>query len=341
MDLSVVIVNYNTEEHLEKCLRSIFKFDYENNIEVVVVDNNSTNEVIHTFPDLFPKVKFVFNESNAGFGTGCNLGVKNSSGRFIAFVNPDILFTKNCFDPIIGYMKNNSDIGFCGGLLTNEKNELIYSFNYFPGIHWEYLEARGTGTGQKIKKIMQREEITATYTPFEIDWFIGAFMVTLRDVFDRINGFDDKNFFLYYEDVDIQLQAKKLGKRNICLPAVRMVHYERSSVRTFVGENLYYLHMHKSKMLYYYKNTGFFKRNIIRLLNIWGMSIRAFALFFRRKFGNKKIQKLYQYYFLLGIYFSGKRSLLKLHLPPENFILKYIRKKGLDKFVIDEYWEKA
>lgn len=341
IDISIVIVNYNTEEHLKSCLESIFSVTANLDFEVIVIDNNSPSKEIHKFRDIFPKVKFIFNNENLGFGAGCNIGFTESKGKYIAFVNPDILFSNNCLYNIIEYFESHDDVGFCSGLLTDEKDVLIYSYNNFPGVYWEYLESRGRGTGNRIQKILNRKEVRATLQPFNVDWLIGAFLVTSSEFLRAIKGFDDKIFFLYYEDVDIQLRAKRFGKRNVCIPTLQLKHYERSSVRSFDGENFYYLHMHRSKMLYYYKNGSFFKRNIIRLLHIWGFSSRFLYLPFRKKFRNKKTQKIYQYLMLMKIYFSRKSQLLRLHNVPQNFILEYIKKKGLDKFVLDEYWEKA
>jgi GT2 family glycosyltransferase len=341
MDLSIIIVNYNTEDHLKKCLNSIFESVYETEYEVIVVDNNSSNRVIKKFPGFFNNTRFIFNDVNYGFGGGCNIGFKESKGKYLAFVNPDTYFTGNCFDPLLDYMKPNINIGFCSGLLINEQDKLIYSFNDFPGIYWEFLEARGWGVPQKIRNLLNREEIIITKKPFDVDWFNGAFIVTSRELFKEINGFDDNNFFLYYEDVDIQLKSKNLGKRNVCIPSVKVKHYERSSVRSFEGENFYYFHMHRSKILYYYKNAIFIKRNLIRLMHIIGFLFRLLFLPFRRRFKLKKYQKLYQYVMLIKIYLSLKSQILKMNNIPKNFILRYIDKKGLNKFVVDEFWQKV
>lgn len=341
MDVSIIIVNYNTEKHLRRCLKSFFNFIYKIDIEVIVVDNNSNSKEIFNFPKLFSKVKFIFKNKNLGFGAASNLGFKNSSGKYIAFVNPDIEFISNCFDTIFEYMESHDNLGFCSGLLTDKCDNLIYSYNNFPYIYWEFLEAKGRDTDYRINKLLSRSEIQYSNQPFEVDWFNGAFIVTSSEVLREIGGFDDKNFFLYYEDVDIHLRAKNIGKINICIPSVRVRHYERSSVRSFEGENFYYLHMHRSKMLYYYKNATFFARNLIRLMHLLGFSFRAFVLPFRRKFKKKKFQKFYQYVMLIKIYFSFKSQILKMHDIPQNFILKYINKKGLNKFVKDEFWEKV
>lgn len=341
MDVSIIVVNYNTEKHLKRCLKSIFNFIYEIDIEVIVVDNNSNSKEIFDFPKLFSKVRFIFKNKNLGFGAACNLGFENSSGKYIAFVNPDIEFLSNYFDTIFEYMESHDNLGFCSGLLTDERDKIIYSYNDFPGIYWEFLEARGSGTDSRIEQLLNREEIKFTNKSFEVDWFNGAFMITSRKVMKDINGFDDRNFFLYYEDVDIHLKAKNLGKKNVCIPSIKVRHYGRSSVRSFEGENLYYLHMHRSKMLYYYKNATFLTRNFIRLLHMWGFLFRAFVLPFRRKFKQKKFQKFYQYVMLIKIYFSFKSQILKMHDIPQNFILRYIDKKGLNKFVLDEFWEKV
>ncbi|MBK7252919.1 MAG: glycosyltransferase [Ignavibacteria bacterium] len=95
MELSIIIVNYNTHEYLEKCLYSILKYLRKINFEIIVVDNNSTDRSIEKLEEKFVNVKFYFLNENKGFGAGCNYAAGKSSGKYLLLVNPDIEVTNN------------------------------------------------------------------------------------------------------------------------------------------------------------------------------------------------------------------------------------------------------
>lgn len=309
IDVSIIIVNYNTEDHLKECLDSILKLNYKVNIEVIVVDNNSSSKEIEKFPQLYPDVRFLFSKENKGFGAGCNMGFSVSSGKYIAFVNPDILFTKNIFDNLYEFISVSNKVGFCGCLFYNQINEIDYTYNYFPGFKWEFVQAFGIDSKRIINYLLNIPEIKNKKS-FKVDWIMGAFLMCSRDLFDRLKGFDE-NIFLYYEDVDIQKRAFDLSYQNICLP-LQLNHFGRSSIRSYESENIYYFHMNRSRLIYFYKHFSFFKRNLIRLLHIFGLIMRIIFLIIRKKFAGKKKLKLIQYWFILKIFFGTYKSIINL-----------------------------
>lgn len=306
MDVSVIIVNYNTHDFLEDCLRSITEFTKDIEYEIIVVDNNSTIKGIDKIGDKFGSVKFLFNKENNGFGAGCNIGIKNASGKYCAFVNPDIVFTENCLSKFYEYMEINTDTGACGGRLVNNENKTIYTFNYFPGYLWEILQATGKGSDNAIAKL-NKKLLSSEKEYYEVDWLIGAFMFIRKEIIDKLKGFDEM-FFLYYEDVDIQFRIKELGFKIVCLKNIQIKHHERSSIKTSQDENVYHIHMHKSKILYMKKHFNFFKRNIITFMHITGILMRMILLPVRDRFSGNKEQKSYQYKKMLALYFNSEKA---------------------------------
>jgi len=304
MDVSVIIVNYNTHDFLEECLNSIIRFTKNIEYEIIVVDNNSTDRTIEKFNNYFTKTKFVFNTENRGFGAGSNLGIKNSNGKYCAFVNPDIVFTGNSLGKFYEFMEMHTDAGACGGVLTNYKGDIIYTYNKFPGYFWEFLQSMGTGSEYIIDKLNNKIRNNENLY-FEVDWLIGAFMFIRKDIIDKLNGFDE-NFFLYYEDVDIQKRIKDSGYRIFCLKNVEIKHAEQSSVKSIEGENVYFYHMCRSKIIYMKKHFNFLKRKSITIMQITGVYMRILTLKFRDKFEGKKEQKYTQYRKMLELYFGGK-----------------------------------
>ena len=114
MELSIIIVNYNSKLLLEQCIDSIKKVTREINTEIIVVDNNSTDGSKEYLPARITDVKFIFNDKNTGFAKACNQGFKNSSGKYILFLNPDTILTDTCLTDCISFLETHSDAGAVG-----------------------------------------------------------------------------------------------------------------------------------------------------------------------------------------------------------------------------------
>lgn len=333
--ISIIIVNYDTNFYLEDCLKSLLKFFPKIPYEIIVVDNNSENRSIENFPDKFSDVKFIFLSRNNGFGSGCNIGIKTAIGKYVVFVNPDIIFTENVFYPLLELMEENDDIAVSTGVLQDMENNLIYTYNKFPGFVWELKEALGKGSQKTIDNLLKRKcIINRVNTPFYVDWVIGAFMFFRATVIKELKGFDE-DFFLYYEDMEIQRRVYNMGYKIAILPCVRICHLQRASVKSFNGENLYYFHMMRSKYIYFYKHSGFIFILITKIMHTAGILMRTAILPIRMGFKGKKMQKLYQYKFMIKIIFSGHKKLLKLSM---NDIPKY-KYSNSDELIKDKFWK--
>lgn len=336
MDLSVIIVNYNTSENLDNCLSSIYRFTNEISFEIIVVDNNSTERDIENIKNQYKEAKFIFLKENNGFGAGCNVGTNIAVGDYLVFINPDILFIDNALMKVYQFMAKNSSVGVSTGILKDREGECVYTYNNFPGLSWEFTEAVGRGSNRKIEKLLRHPYIINKQDiPIYTDWVVGAFMFIKRDIFEKIKGFDE-TFFLYYEDVDIQKRIKELGYKIVVLPSISVIHSERSSVRSFEGENIYYFHMTRSRLIYYYKNTNFLFVIIIRLMHILGLLFRISILVPRRTFKGKKWKKLFQYKFMMKLFLLSYSRVIgsKFSNVEEHVYSDY--KKSLSN---DDFWK--
>lgn len=307
--ISIIVVNYNTSEHLIKCLESAFDITSDVETEIIVVDNNSTDESIEKLNEIFPNVKLILRNVNDGFGGGCNEGAKYAKGKYLVFANPDTIIKDNVFASMMNYMEKNKDVGMCSSSFYDFEGNIRHTFGDFPGIYSEFLEAMGRGTNERLNKFLRSKELKLG-KPFEVDWITGAFMFFNKNCFDEIGGFDT-NYFLYYEDVDIQYRLKNAGYRIICLPNIKVYHSSNASVKSEKGEDIYYYNLHRSKMIYCYKHFNFYKRNFIRIIQIIGVFFRISILYVRASFKGKKEQKMNQYKKMLSIYFSSKEKLFE------------------------------
>lgn len=300
MDVSVIIVNYNTSSFLDKCIQSIYEHTKGLKFEVIVVDNNSSDRDIEKFPIKYPQVKFFFRDVNDGFGAGCNFGVQNAEGKYLAFVNPDVILKSNAASVFFSYLEKAHNVVACSGLHENLNSELIYSYNYFPNLKSEAGEAFWFGFRRNIKNLLSRPEILKGEI-FKIGYPLGALIFVRKDAFERICGFDER-FFLYGEDIDLGFRLSHCGEI-ICIPYVRVYHHYTSSVTGREGKFIESYHLNRSKLIYAYKHYTFFQRTIMRLLMILGISLRLLVLPFNGKYKGDKWNYFLRIYKSMVIFF--------------------------------------
>ncbi len=240
--------------------------------EILVIDNNSTNREIELMPSKFANVKFIFRNENDGFGAGCNYGFSFATGRYVCLVNPDIILNDNVLLNFFNYMNENADVICCSCLQIDNEGKLSNSYDNFPGLASEFRETFSIGQRKHLKSLLEKKEI-AENKIFEVDYHIGAFLFLKREDYAVINGFDER-FFLYSEDIDFGLRLRKLGKKVVCIPSEKVFHYYNCTVKSSKGKFIRTYHINRSKMIYMYKHFSPIKRNVARVMMIFGALLR-------------------------------------------------------------------
>ncbi len=303
MLLSIIIINYNTSDHIKMCLESIESFLKVDNLEIIVFDNNSPNRDIENLTAQFPQVMFIFNDTNLGFGSGCNEAVRHSSGKYLLFLNPDIKIFDNSISGLLDFIEKNEDAAVVSGLLVDSDGSFIYCFNDFTNLRWEFLDMIGFGHAREIKSIMNRPEISEGKN-FEVDWFHGAFLLMRRKDFDSVKGFNEK-YFMYYEDVELCYRMKHdLKKKNFCLPSVKVYHHTKSSLKGEKTDDIYAFHMIRGKLLFA-NNFLPGKKYAVKTMGFISVVIRILYLPFQGKYAGIRKEKLKQLMSVLKLYFSN------------------------------------
>lgn len=307
MDLSIVIVNYNTSEHLRSCLASIYKYTENIEFEVIIVDNNSPKRDIEDFDKIFPQIRLYLRKENDGFGAGCNFGAGKSKGKHIAFINPDVVINSNLFKGFYDILESNPVYAVIAPVYLESDGTESKLYRELPGYLQTIAEAFGSFTYDFIRKLfpLNKENPIA---PFETTWVYGSFIYIKKSVYDEVKGFDE-DFFLYFEDIDLQYRIGKSGYIIQYHPGFKINHYERSSIRSYHGENLYYYHMTRSYLLYMYKHFSFVKRSILRVIAVIGIFWRAVTIIFRKDYSKKRMQKYSQLYTKLCQYTYSENKL--------------------------------
>jgi len=257
LDLSIVIVNWNTCDLLEGCLRSVLDNSDGLDIEVFVVDNASTDGSAGMVAKEFPEARLIVNTENLGFARANNQAISMSAGRAVMLLNPDTVVHPGAFGRLLGFLDNTPDAGAAAPKLYNPDGSLQYSLRRFPGTLTAFTENPVLRDVPIIRGATERARL-ASWAHTEtapVDQPMGAALMVRREVIDMV-GFLDERYHMFFEDVDWCYQIKKAGWKIYYVPDVGITHYGGRSAakRADVGDRFY-----ESLMMYYRKNFGLWK----------------------------------------------------------------------------------
>lgn len=232
VDLSILILNWNTREELRECLRSLEHQSCKGiSVEVIVIDNASQDGSPEMVRQEFPWVKLTVNPKNLGFSAGCNVGIREARGRYLLLLNPDTLAQPGALANLLRFAEEHPEAGIIGAKLLNTDGSLQYSARSFPNLLTGFF--RDTPLGRLFpKNRFNREYLLQDWdhnSPREVDWVSGAAMLLRREVIEKV-GLLDERFFFSCEDVDLCYRAWQAGwKVMYCPDAVFIHHIARSS----------------------------------------------------------------------------------------------------------------
>jgi hypothetical protein len=232
IDLSVIIVSYNTREFLKKCLASIISsVSNQLKYEVIVVDNASTDgsaEAIGNFQFPISNFQFIENKKNLGFSRANNIGVKQVKGRYLLFLNPDTIVYPNTLQTMVDFMDKHKDAGAatCKVVLPNGEIDDA-SHRGFPTPWNAFCHFFG------LSKLFSHSKLFSGYSlgwmdlskTHEIDALAGAFMLVRRKAGEEA-GWWDEDYFFYGEDIDFCYMLKEKGWKIYYVPTVSVLHYK-------------------------------------------------------------------------------------------------------------------
>ena len=233
MDISIITVTWNSEDKIAEQLRSVI-LGYKNlKYEQIVVDNASDDKTVKIVENNFLSVKLIKNKKNKGFSNANNQGVNISSGKFILFLNPDMRVEKGSLDKIITWMKKNKEVGIVSCKLVDKAGNFCKdaSPRRFPKV-WEQvlLILKVPHIFPKIldKYLIKDFDFTKEK---EVDSVRGSFMLMRRELVDKLGWGFDPRYFIWFEDVDVCREAKKLGYKVMYTPIITCIDYVGSSFK--------------------------------------------------------------------------------------------------------------
>jgi len=273
MELSIIIVNWNTRGLLEQCLASIEHTADELEYELIVVDNDSTDGSPQMVMDRFPRVKLIQNHVNSGFASANNLGIRQSLGRFILLLNSDTVVMRSALQNLLDFMHMHPDVGAVSACLLNGDESRQYSCSPIPTLRREVLRMLHF-PGIRPDGYYPMEDWNAD-EPHEVEVILGACMLLRKDVLEQV-GLMDEDYFMYSEEVDLCYRMRKGGWRIYWVPQSRVVHFGGQSTRQASAEM--FLRLYESKLVFFRKNYGRFIAFAYKLLLMVSSLVRLLLI---------------------------------------------------------------
>jgi GT2 family glycosyltransferase len=244
-DLSILIINWNTHDLLANCLEAIQQNQEGLDVEVIVVDNASTDGSQEMVQNHFPEVKLLKNQENLGFASANNQGLRKCFGRYIMLLNSDTLIQPGALPAMVSFMDLHLNVGIAGAELLNGDGSLQPSWAKFPSVLSEVL-----GENFRARQQFETQDSSLAY---DVDWVGGACLLIRRSTMEQVGALDER-FFMYSEELDWCYRTKQLGWKICYLPGAQVVHLSGQSSRR--DSQRMKAELYKSKLLFFCKHYG-------------------------------------------------------------------------------------
>jgi len=307
--LSIIIVSYNSKQFLKNCLESILINKNDLKLEIIVVDNNSSDGTAVLVKSNFPDVKIIINKTNKGFSKAVNQGILKSKGKFIFLLNPDVMISNDLvFKKMLNFIETHENIGALGCQILNPDGSFQLSFGRHPSLLTEFLYQTGlfrifTAFRPTTKKVTPFQRWFLNFNKIHyIDWISGACFLISKQVLNQV-GLLDENFFMYFEDIDLCFRIRKIGKKICYFPSVSIKHHTGGSSKNILDLKIYYLT--KATVYFFSKHYNTLYQILIIMLLIFGYLLRwiswkLIGLIYSKK--RRSINKLTEGYFKSVLY---------------------------------------
>lgn len=302
MQLSVIILNYNVRYFLELCVLSVQSALETIDGEIIVIDNNSSDDSCAMMKQRFPNVKLIQNSENVGFPKGNNIGVAQAQGEYICILNPDTVVAEDTFTKVLAFAQKQSDLGIlgcklidgAGNFLPESKRGVPTPWVAFTKITALYKLVPNSRTFGKYYAQHLSENETE-----KVDILVGAFMFMKRDLYLEVGGFDE-DCFMYSDDIDLSYRILQKGKSNFYFHETTVIHYKGEST---VKDETY--------MKRFQEAMNFFYKKHFRVSALFSIFMKAGIVFF-------SLVKMFQ----------GKSTIKTV---PKSYLLYSMNEKLADK----------
>ena len=271
--ISIIIVTYNSNEFIIDCLRSIQSRIIRVPKEIIIVDNNSSDDTLLLIQSFNKEILIIRNLINVGYAVACNQGIKKANGSYVFLLNPDTQIVNEVEIIFSQFLEklDSKNVWCVGAQLLDGYGKDTKSFGKFPNIFDVLFEQIG------IKRILLRDWDKLTenkrhtnYLNTEVPYILGCNMFIRKSVLDEIGLFNE-DFFLNFEETELAWRARKAGYRSIIIPEANIIHY---SGKSFSDKKNYLSHLWYGQLLFFKLTKGSFVFNIAKAIHLVGALLR-------------------------------------------------------------------
>ena len=250
MKLSVIILNYNVRYFLELCLKSVQDGIKDIDAEIIVVDNNSSDDSCQMVKDTFPDVRLIENGRNVGFSKGNNQGVALASGEYVLILNPDTVVAEDSIIKLLDFAESKKNIGVVGCKLIDGSGKFLpESKRNIPTLRVSIKKILGSSKKYYANHLDENNI-------GKVDILVGACMLLKKGLYEDVEGFDE-DYFMYGEDIDLSYKFLKLGYENYFFGDTTILHFKGEST---LKDRTYANHFYGAMKVFYKKH---FARNVL------------------------------------------------------------------------------
>lgn len=264
VSISIIIVNYNARYFLKSCLTSILSSDIIDDIEVIVVDNNSSDGSQEMLKNEFAVITCIENKENLGFSKANNRGAALAQGKYILILNPDTILTETTLSDVLSFSEQQVKFGAAGVRFIDGSGQYLpEGKRNFPDLKVAGAKLLGYSRYYYAHHIPDHEIA-------ETDILTGAFMLVKREVYEQVQGFDE-NFFMYGEDIDLSYRISKAGYKNFYIGSTKVIHFKGEST---VKDGFYLKNFYGALSIFYKKHFPRKKLSYLTIDLMIGIMIR-------------------------------------------------------------------
>lgn len=288
-EVSIIIVNYNDKVHLGECLSVLEKSPLFSKLELIVIDNNSSDGSQELIRTNFSQVNLICNLKNIGFAQACNQGARKSRRDFLLFLNTDAILYPEALSLMLQEIKTNHQAAAVGPALFMGENHYQVSFGRKVSFASELIQKYFFNPYYRIR-------LKGAEKKKEVGWLSGACLLTRRKALEEV-GFFDENFFLYFEDIDLCFRIREKGWKLIYFPQAKVFHRGGTTTAPLGFSSRY--EYRRSQLYFYHKynsNISLFLLRFYLLVNF------SFLFLWQKLRKNKDSVKLEKFFELLKIY---------------------------------------
>lgn len=260
--LSVIILQYNNAALTKNAIES-FQKHYRGEHEIILVDNNSTEEEARHMGQHLQNIHFIQNETNEGFSKGNNRAAHRAKGEILLFLNNDTITASDFASDVLDVLRKDASVGIIGPKLLNEDFSFQISCGKLPSILREAIDKIiYSRVRKKANSAFHRLEKKYSQ-PMPVEWVTGAALFIRAHIFKRLGGFDEQ-LFMFFEDKDLCLRTRLLGKKVIYFPSTSLIHLGGGSNTSSVKKTAEMIYR-RSQIYYYKKHLSLFQQYVLTL----------------------------------------------------------------------------